>query len=461
MRRSTSAVSLAFLSLAVLVSLAACTPGSNTAASPTTETTVARSGVTAGSSPGGAPATRSAIPGTPASSRPSISARPSLSNKPSISNGPSTSNSPTASSRPSGSRLPSISSRPPAGSCAARILAGLTESQRVGQLLMVGIDAADLASARTALASTPVGGVFLSGRSTADENELAAGIRAVQLVITPVAGVRAHVAVDQEGGYVQSLRGPDFPLIPTAVDQGQESSEALAEHTAQWAALLVKAGITLDLAPVADVVPDGTASDNPPIGAQDRQYGSTAGSVSDSVATVVKAMLGEKLGTTVKHFPGLGRVTANTDTSADAVDDKTTATDDALDPFRSAIKAGTTAVMISSARYPQLDPDSIAAFSAPIVTDLLRGRLGFDGLIISDDLGGAVAVSDIPTGQRAVEFVLAGGDMTLTVKPSDLAPMTSALAARARTSVSFRAKVDAAALHVLASKQSLGMLACG
>jgi beta-N-acetylhexosaminidase len=85
----------------------------------------------------------------------------------------------------------------------------------------------------------------------------------------------------------------------------------------------------------------------------------------------------------------------------------------------------------------------------------------FKGLVISDDLGQAVAVADVPPGQRAVDFVQAGGDMALTVRPADAAVMVGALAAKAASSTAFRSKVAAAALHVLASKQSLGMLSCG
>ena len=211
---------------------------------------------------------------------------------------------------------------------------------------------------------------------------------------------------------------------------------------------------------MADVVPAGTANENPPIGAQDRQYGSTPGAVSDSVVTVIRAMLGVGLGTTVKHFPGLGRVTANTDTSSDAIDAQTSASDPFLDPFKAAIAAHTTAVMISSATYPELDPDHIAAFSTDIITGLLRQKLHFNGLVISDDLGGAVAVSALPPGQRAVDFVRAGGDMVLTVQATDVAPMTSALTLLAARDKTFRARVDNAVLHVLASKQSVGLLSC-
>jgi beta-N-acetylhexosaminidase len=337
----------------------------------------------------------------------------------------------------------------------------MTAKERAGQLVMAGVPADDIRAGVEALGSLPLGGIFLSGKTTADAQTLAADIAAAKETVGRNAGAPTHVAVDQEGGYVQSLRGPDFPPIPSAVEQGQESTDTLSADTALWSSTLAKAGITLDLAPVADVVPEGTASENPPIGAQDRQYGSTPAQVSKSVVTVVRAMLGAKLGTTVKHFPGLGRVRANTDTSAAAADDQTTPGDDSLQSFQDAINAHTTAVMISSASYPQLDADHIAAFSEPIITGLLRDTMHFKGLVISDDLGAAVAVSDVPAGQRAVDFVQAGGDMALTVRLADAGVMVDALAAKAATSAAFRATVKDAALHVLTSKQSLGMLSCG
>ncbi len=360
---------------------------------------------------------------------------------------------------PSASGTTANTTSTPAADCAATTWSRLSEVQRLGQLLMVGVPADDLPSAPALLDGLPVGGVFLAGRSTAGSADLSAAIAAIQRFAGKVAGVRLHIAVDQEGGYVQSLQGADFPPIPSAVEQGQHQATDLGAATAIWASSLVGAGISLDLAPVADVVPDGT-TENPPIGAEDRQYGSTPDSVAAAVVAVVKAMLAAKLGTTVKHFPGLGRVTANTDTSADAVDGQTTPTDGSLQPFIAAIRADTTAVMISSAKYPQLDPDNVAAFSSKIITGLLRERLGFNGLVISDDLGAAVAVSDVGVGARAVDFIKAGGDLVLTVKPTDLPAMTAALAGEAARSSSFRSRVEDAALHVLRSKQKLGMLGC-
>jgi len=339
-------------------------------------------------------------------------------------------------------------------------MASLTDRQKIGQLLMVGLPAESPSTWSSSLSTLPVGGIFLAGRSVADAETLAADIAAVQQTAGQLSGVPAHIAVDQEGGSVQSLRGPDFPPLPSAVEQGQQSSGALADGTAAWSARLVWAGITLDLAPVADTVPAGTALQNPPIGREDRQYGSTPAGVADSVTTVVAAMSRAGLGSTLKHFPGLGRVTVNTDMETGAVDEETTASDPSLLPFKSGIAAQTTAVMISSASYPQLDPDNVAVFSPAIITGLLRHDLHFTGLVVSDDLGGAVAVSNVPIGQRAVQFVGAGGDMILTVRPTDVALMTAALTAKAAQSSSFRQRVENAALHVLQSKQSLKMLPC-
>jgi beta-N-acetylhexosaminidase len=412
-------------------------------------------------SSGGTDAVTVTVTSTGAATAAPISSGPAI---PASASTPTTAKTPTSrtgttTSPPTTSRTGTRSSAtaPAPGSCAQAALDSLTPAQRIGQLLMVGVAADDPAASMPKL---PVGGVFLSGRSTSSADAVLAGVKAIQKSVTRTSGVPAQVAVDQEGGYVQSLRGPDFPAIPTALEQGRLDAAELHDATVRWAKGLVQAGITLDLAPVADVVPAGTEQQNPPIGGQDRQYGSTPQSVGDSVVAVVDGMLDAKLGSTVKHFPGLGRVTENTDTSANAVDDQTTADDVALQPFRAAISARTTAVMISSATYPQLDPDHPAVFSTKIITGLLRTRMHFGALVISDDLGSAVAVQATPVGQRAVDFVTAGGDLVLTVQPTDLVPMTAALTSAAARSVTFRARVDDAALHVLQSKQSLGLLPC-
>lgn len=325
---------------------------------------------------------------------------------------------------------------------------------------MVGVPAADPVAGYARLIPFGVGSVFLAGRSNAGAAAVGAAVTTVQFQAINATGSFLHVAADQEGGLVQTLTGPGFSSIPSGLEQGRSSPAELASRTTIWAGELAAAGITFNLAPVADTVPAGTAASNPPIGASDRQFGDDPQSVATAVGTVVTALLGAGVDATLKHFPGLGRVTANTDTSTRATDPQTTAEDPALQPFVAGIQAGATAVMMSSASYPALDPNNLAVFSSAVIGDLLRNRLAFSGVVISDDLGNAAAVSDVPTGQRAVDFVAAGGDLVLTVDAADTEPMSSALLARAAADPAFAARVDEAVLRVLVTKQNAGLLVC-
>lgn len=353
-----------------------------------------------------------------------------------------------------------VSRSPRSASCAGAMAAAMSVEQRAGQVVMVGVPVTDPRSAVDVVRRSRLGGVFLAGRSTGSADALRGALRAVQEAALRDVGVAVHIAVDQEGGKVQTLRGPGFGEIPSAVEQGGWDTATLRRRTGDWARGLAGAGVTLDLAPVADTVAAGTARDNPPIGAFDRQFGATADAVGADVQTVITAMQDSGLLATAKHFPGLGRVRHNTDTSAGAVDGTADAGDPNLAPFRTAVAAGTAAVMMSLARYPRLDPREPAVFSRPIVTDLLRGQLGFGGMVVSDDLGAAVAVQSVPVGERAVRFVAAGGDLVLSVRRADAGPMTGALAAEAHRAPAFAQRLTEAATAVLASKERLGMLDC-
>ncbi len=124
------------------------------------------------------------------------------------------------------------------------------------------------------------------------------------------------------------------------------------------------------------------------------------------------------------------------------------------------MKAGALAVMVSSARYPKLDSANPAMWSQKIVTGLLRQRLKWSGLVVSDDLGQAVAASSLSVAARATTFLRAGGDLVLTVQPSQAATMRTAIARAAAAHTSWRRIVDTAARRVLAAKISLGLIHC-
>ena len=129
-----------------------------------------------------------------------------------------------------------------------------------------------------------------------------------------------------------------------------------------------------------------------------------------------------------------------------------------LKPFKGAIDAGSPLVMMSTAYYSRIDRRNPAAFSPFIIGEVLRGDLGFRGVVISDDLAAARQVSRWSHGQRAVKFVRAGGNVVLTVDPKTVPAMYRAVLHAARTHKTFRTSVDQSALRVLRLKEDRGLL---
>ena len=359
----------------------------------------------------------------------------------------------TAPTRP----RPSTSSpAPPTAATAQQVFASMSERQRVGQLLMVDCPTTYVGQATTAaITQYAVGSVILDGTSYAGVAETRAVADRLQALAPR--RTRLFVATDQEGGLVQRLQGPGFTRIVSAVDQGGIRPATLQGYAYGWGQQLRQAGVNVNLAPVLDTVPAGFGS-NPPIGDLDRQFGSTPAAVAAPGVAVLRGMAAAGVDATVKHFPGLGRVHGNTDTTSGVTDTVTTRHDAYLAPFRAAIAAGTPFVMMSTAIYARIDPGTPAAFSRTIVTGMLRGDLGFGGVIISDDVGGAAQVSGYSVGQRAVDFIAAGGDVVLTVDAAQAGVMSAALLQRAAADPAFKRQVDAAALLVLQAKQARDLL---
>jgi beta-glucosidase-like glycosyl hydrolase len=337
----------------------------------------------------------------------------------------------------------------------AEVLAGLDRRAQVAQLFVAGVPLEDLGSG-DALAQSGVGGLFLAGRSDAPATELATDAARWQSL---VAGPGLWVAVDQEGGEVQTLRGPGFDPLPSAVAQGALPAGELAAPAESMGGDLRDAGLNVNLAPVVDVVPAGTETANEPIGSFDRHYGGTPEIVTAAARTVIDGLARAEVTASLKHFPGLGHVQENTDSSAGVTDATTTADDAQVGVFAELARSPAEPfVMVSSATYPQIDPAEQAAFSSAVVTDLLRERLGFDGVVISGDLGNAAAVRDVAPGERAVRFLAAGGTLVLTVEPAIVPEMIDAVLARSDTDPGFAATVDDAVRTALLAKDRAGLL---
>ena len=337
----------------------------------------------------------------------------------------------------------------------------MDEPTRAGQLLMVGLGSGAPAppAVLAAVRDSHAGGLVLFGSGWRGADRVRAAVEPLQAAAGGLA--KLLVAGNQEGGEQGSLQafyGPGFDAIPAPVVQGGEAVATLEADAARWGAQLAAAGVNLDLAPVVDTVPLGTDAANAPIGAMGRELGHEPTGVATHGAAVVRGLRTGGVQSTLKHFPGLGRVRSNTDFSASGtVDSVTMDGDPYLQPFVAGVAAGARFVMVSSATYTRIDAHSRAVFSAPVLA-MLRRVLGADVVAVSDDVGAAASVASVPVGERAVRFVDAGGDIVLTVEASQAPVMSAALVERSTSDPGFKARLDSSVLRVLRAKLDMGLL---
>lgn len=344
---------------------------------------------------------------------------------------------------------------PAAGSCAA-LAASLSLEEQAGQLVMTGTQIDLSSSVASAIKRKHLGSVILMGKSTRSVNATRAttdSIHALNPTIPPL------VAVDQEGGLVQRLQGPGFDAIPDARAQAKLSDADLTAAAQRWGLQLHDAGVDLTFAPVADVVPADKVSTNAPIGRLRRGYGSTGDQVAAKVGAFVRGMQASGVGTSPKHFPNLGEVTENTDFAHGVTDTVTDGKGDELKPYRAAIDAGTDTIMVSTAIYTKIDPQNPGAFSSKVV-GIIRNDLGFDGVVVTDDLGVAKAVAKVPAAQRAVRAVAAGADIAITVDPALASAMADGLVQAAKKDAAVAGQVTKSAERVLVLKARHGLVKC-
>ncbi|MEO7586769.1 MAG: glycoside hydrolase family 3 N-terminal domain-containing protein [Arachnia sp.] len=350
------------------------------------------------------------------------------------------------------------SATPPQGAACAALVSGMSLPERVGQLYMVGVSTTGLdAATAAAIRDTHTGSVVLLGNS-------AAGAEAITKVTADVAALGTGampllIAADQEGGRVQRLKGPGFSDIPTAFAQAELPAGELRVAARSWGEELAAVGVHYNLAPVADVVPKAKQSSNAPIGALKRNYGNDRETAARGVTEFTRGMADAGIATSLKHFPGLGKVTTNTDFGA-AKDTDVVPGDEDWSVFTAGIDAGASSVMVSSGVFENLDPSTEGVFSKIIVTDILRGELGFDRVVIADDLGAAVAVKEIPAAERGTRFIRAGGDLAINADPALLKGMVADTLTAAEADGAFATRVAESAGRILELKASVGLLEC-
>ena len=342
----------------------------------------------------------------------------------------------------------------------ARVVARMSLSERTGQLLMIGVSSGGIsASEKMIVEETRAGSVILLGNTTAGAGAVRRVVSDVRAATRSPEDAEVIVAADQEGGLVQRLKGSGFATIPSARVQAKQSDAELRRNAYYWGRQLKEAGINVNLAPVADVVPMSMAWVNQPIGQLRRGYGSSPKRVAAKVTAFTKGMDRAGVATAVKHFPGLGRVRGNTDYASRVVDTKTTRDDAALAGFRAAVDAGADMVMVSSASYRKIDAEHRAAFSNVIMDEMLREDLGFSGVVISDDLA-AAAMRVLPPEERARRFIRAGGDLLIVGDARLATPMADAIKREASDNPAFAERVMNSATRVVAMKERRGLAHC-
>jgi beta-N-acetylhexosaminidase len=248
-----------------------------------------------------------------------------------------------------------------------------------------------------------LGGLCLFGSNTADGPDAVAAYTASVRSVAP----GAVVAVDEEGGDVTRLHVPDGSPVLGPLALGAADDLALTRAVGRAVGLeLAALGITLDLGPVADV---NSNAANPVIGT--RSFGSSAASVATHVAAWLTGLQSAGVAACVKHFPGHGDTAEDSHLALPVLDvPLATLVERELVPFAAAVDAGAAAVMTSHVVVPALDAERPATLSASVL-GLLRDRLGFGGVVVSDalDMAGASASRGIP--EAAVLSVAAGADL--------------------------------------------------
>jgi beta-N-acetylhexosaminidase len=245
-----------------------------------------------------------------------------------------------------------------------------------------------------------VGGFILFKRNVTDPSQVAALCETAQAYALDSGNPPMVIAIDQEGGPVARL-GPPFTVFPGNRAMGASGSEQPAkEFGTVTASELRGVGINMNLAPVVDVVPPGFDSVM-----ADRVFGEDPELVASLGKTVIKTLQENGMPATAKHFPGIGRTTLDSHADLPRLDTEHQVLEETdLVPFRVAIASGVEAVMLSHVVYKAFDSKWPASLSSVIARGILRERMGFGGVIMTDDLDmGAIEKHfDIETAIRRI-----------------------------------------------------------
>lgn len=285
----------------------------------------------------------------------------------------------------------------------------------LGQMFIAGFLGCELGADHwlaRALADDRLGGVILFARNVAGSVQNIESPRQVKQLIARLrqcAAIPPFIAIDQEGGRVCRLTpGNGFSSSRSAAELAGEGVNATARAADRMAAELAECGINLNFAPVVDL---DLNPDNPIIGRCQRSFGADPVLVAAHARAFIEAHHRRGIGCCLKHFPGHG--SAGSDSHLGFVDATALWQEDELEPYRRLLAAGyADGIMTAHVINRRLDPSGLPASLSPaMVTGQLRQELGFDGVVISDDMQMRAISEGWPYAEAVQRAVLAGVDV--------------------------------------------------
>jgi len=338
-------------------------------------------------------------------------------------------------------------------------LATLSLEQRVAQMFIVNLYGSQLTEAgRNFLTQQQPAGLVLLPENVKSPAEVTQLINTYQQTITESGGLPLLIAVDQEGGMISHLSN-GFTTFPVPMLLTATGDTDLAERVGRaMAQEMLAVGVNMDLAPVADLE---TNPNNPII--KRRAFGNDPQMTSPILAGFIKGMQGANVLATAKHFPGHGDSSTDSHTGLPVISlDRNRLESVELAPFRAAIEAGVSTIMVAHIWYPALEPqkDLPASMSHNIVTGLLREEMGYQGLIVTDalDMDAIDTVYSYP--KAALTAIKAGVDLVIAAHVSLEAQAAGiqAVIDAVRSGEIPEERINESVRRILAAKERYGIL---
>ena len=287
-----------------------------------------------------------------------------------------------------------------------KLVANMSDADKVGQLLMICIHGKTLNDdAKFMINEYRVGGIILFDRNMESKDQVKSLIADINKTGKSAGLTPLFIGIDQEGGAVARMED-QLIKVPPAEELGKEPIEQAVSLAKQSGTELKDLGFNINFAPVADL---GLT--------YGRSFSTNPDEVVRYASAVGKAYDEAGLWYSYKHFPGIGKtdVDLHADTSVVPVSKKTLLNEDTkvfVDLVKQS-KPNTYAIMVSHAMYPQIDPDHPSSLSKTIITDWLRKDMGYNGVVVTDDMDMGALAKHYTFGDMAVQSILAGSDILL------------------------------------------------